>query len=402
MSILPILNELAATSKRTEKEKILRRELNNEELKTVFWAAYSSEITWWIAKHPDPSKYDDCGILGESVVIGNLLSNIANRKITGNAAIEYYKQQLEKCSIDQAIVIRRVIDRDLRCGVGVPTINKIWPNLVPEYELMLAEPDPKKLKFPCYVQTKMDGLRCLITHNKTDFTITMRTRGGNELSSLEPLYDRLARIIPPGETWDGELVCYDSDGIPLPRQASNGILNKALRGTISPEQIEMVVFVVWDEIDQTKTIPYKDRFAKLLARQIYFGSKVVMVQNWLADSMQQVEELFEQALELGQEGVIAKNIDAVWQPKRTFDIVKFKAEKECDLLNGKVVVNVGGGYSDEERDEITHELAVDKIIEVVYNSRISKKDGGPDSLYLPRFKKFRPDKTTASTSEEIK
>lgn len=41
MTILSILDELAATSKRTQKEAILRREVRNEDLKLVLWAAYN-------------------------------------------------------------------------------------------------------------------------------------------------------------------------------------------------------------------------------------------------------------------------------------------------------------------------------------------------------------------------
>ena len=425
MTILSILDELAATSKRTQKEAILRREVRNEDLKLVLWAAYNPDITYWISKHPDVQVYDRSGILGESVAIGSLLNNIANRKLTGNAAIEFYRKTLEKCTEDQAEVVRRVIDRDLRCGIGVPTINKIWPLLIPEYELMLAETDPKKLKFPCYVQTKMDGLRCLITHTRPTFEIVMRTRNGNQITSLEAMHDQLCRIIPPGETWDGELVCVGNDGQFLERKISNGILNKAIRGTISPQEVEMVVFVVWDIIDQTKTIPYKDRFAQLSARLNLDSGKVILVHNWRADNLRQVELLFENALLDGEEGVIAKNIDAVWQPKRTFDLVKFKSEKTADLIvtgwergtgknsqrlgalvcedaDGEILVKVGIGFSDQQRDEITEESAVGKIIEVLYNSRITKKDGGPDSLYLPRFNGFRLDKNTPNSNKEIK
>lgn len=425
MSILNILNELSFTSSRLEKEKILKREFDNKLLKKTFYTCYSPVLTYWIQKTP---AYNNTAVaMNLQTAIDRLLSRIATRAVTGNAAVDFYQALLCSLTPDDAEVLTRIVNRDLRCGVNTPTINKIWKGLVPTYELMLAETDPKKLKFPCYVQTKMDGLRCLITHTRPAFEIVMRTRNGNQITSLEAMHDQLCRIIPPGETWDGELVCVGDDGQFLERKISNGILNKAIRGTISPQEVERVIFVVWDIIDQTKTIPYKDRFARLSSRLNLDRGKVILVHNWRADNLRQVELLFENALLDGEEGVIAKNIDAVWQPKRTFDIVKFKAEKECDLLvtgwefgkatgknahrlgalvcesaDSKVVVNVGGGYSDEERDEITHEFAVDKIIEVVYNSRISKKDGGPDSLYLPRFKKFRPDKTTASTSEEIK
>lgn len=424
-SILSILNSLAATTKRTEKEAILKREdrLDNEELRLAFWAAYNPDITYWIAQHPEVGSHSNPGI-GVAVGISRLMGGLANRRCTGNAAIDYYRMTLEMCNAEDAEVIRRVVDRDLRCGVGVATINKIWPNLIPEYDFMLAESDPKKLVFPCYVQTKVDGLRCLITH-KDDGDIVMRTRNGNTINSLEVMYDSLKMVIPSGSTWDGELVCVDSNGNLLDRKTGNGILNKALRGTIKPEEASKVIFTVWDIVDQTKTIPYKARFAQLSALLVLANNKVVMVKNWRADNLQQVEKLFETAILDGEEGVIAKNINAVWQPKKTFDLVKFKVEKSADLVvvdweegtgknvgklgalvcesrDGNVRVNVGTGFKDEERDWMTPDVMVDKIIEVVYNGRITKKDGGVDSLYLPRFKGIRFDKSEANSSEEIK
>jgi hypothetical protein len=420
--ILEILDELAATSKRTIKEKILKREIENEELKLVFWSAYNPDLTYWVAQHPPIDRYSDRS-LGTTSAIDRILTTLANRKLTGNAAIAHYRETLELCDESDAIVIRRVVDRDLRCGVGVPTINKIWPGLIPEYELMLAESDPKKLVFPCYVQTKEDGLRCLITVTHQGDVIK-RTRGGNTITSLSVMDDAIRAVVPAGETWDGELMCVDADGEKLDRKTGNGILNKAIRGTITPEEASKVIFIVWDIIDPTKTIPYADRFALLSSAPNLHNSKVRIVQNWVAFNLTQVETFFQEALDRGLEGVIAKNIHAVWQPKRTFDLVKFKAEKSTDLLvvgwelgTGKnlerlgnlvcesrdsfVRVKVGIGFSDEERDWLTPDVILDKIIEIVYNSRITKKGGGVDSLYLPRFKQVRWDKSTPNTSSEI-
>jgi hypothetical protein len=427
--ILEVLDELAASTKRTMKEKILKRESDNEDLKTVFWAAYNPDITWWISKHPSVGEHSNQSI-GTSEAINRILTTLSTRKLTGNAAIGYYRETLELCDEPDAIVIQRVVDRDLRCGVGVPTINKIWPNLVPTYEFQLAEEDPKKLIFPCYVQIKEDGLRDHITVTSMGDVI-MRTRGGNVITSLSIMDDAIKAVIPTGETWDGELICVDDYGNKLDRKTSNGILNKAIRGTITPEEASKVIFVVWDIVDQTKTIPYIDRFDRLTnilsqsAASNLHDSKVRIVKNWIAFDLDQVEILFEKALDGGLEGVVAKNLHAVWQPKRTFDLVKFKADKSADLVvtgwivgtgknsdrlgaltcrssDGGVKVNVGIGFSDDDRNWMAPDVILDKIVEVVYNSRITKKGGGVDSLYLPRFKQIRWDKTTANSSDEIK
>ena len=163
MSILSILNEIASTSKRTEKEKILLREKNNEELKNTFWAAYNPDITWWISKHPQILNYTTEEAFTLSFSIKLMLDNVASRKVTGNSAIETYQNILSSLNKDDIEVLKRIIDRDLRCGVSVATINKTWKGLIPTYKFMLAETDPKNLVYPLQVETKVDGLRTHIT-----------------------------------------------------------------------------------------------------------------------------------------------------------------------------------------------------------------------------------------------
>jgi hypothetical protein len=74
----------------------------------------------------------------------------------------------------------------------------------------------------------------------------------------------------------------------------------------------------------------------------------------------------------------------------------------CETSDGKIRVNVGTGWSDEDRETITKENSIGKILTVMYNQRITKKDGGPDSLFLPRAVEFRFDKNVANSSDEIK
>lgn len=420
--ILSILNQLAATTSRYEKHYILKENQDNELLKKVFWATYNPDLTYWIQK--TPAYINTSTTIALKAAIETLQEQIATRAVTGNAAIDLYQSLLCGLSENDAEVLRRIVIRDLRCGVNTPTINKIWQGLIPTYELMLAESDPKRLKFPCFVQNKFDGLRCLITRTQNE-EIALRTRNGNKIISLGVMEPFLKEVIRIGETWDGELVCY-SDGKPLSRKVSNGILNKAIRGTISPAEAALATFQCWDIIDKTQTIPYKDRLNMMHSR-FADGSnaKVFPVKTETVKTMHEVGTLFEMALESGEEGVIAKNTDAVWQPKRTFDLVKFKAENTVDLIvvgweegtgknvgrtgtlvcetsDGLVRVNVGTGYSDAQRIEFMQNKPIDRIVEVVYNARITKKGGGVDSLYLPRFIKIRDDKSEANSSNEVK
>ena len=74
----------------------------------------------------------------------------------------------------------------------------------------------------------------------------------------------------------------------------------------------------------------------------------------------------------------------------------------CETEDGKVRVNVGTGFSDELRKELIPDNTLDKIVEVLYNARISKKNGGKDSLFLPRFIGFREDKNVADYDGDVK
>lgn len=193
MTILEILNELSQSTSRKKKEEILKREFNNKSLKLTFWAAYCQEVVYWIAAHPEVVEY--AGTMTLDTAIDEILANLAERKITGHAGIEFYRSTLSALSKPDAVVVRRIIDRDLRCGVQTPTINKVWRELIPTYNVMLAGKDPKHLQFPdVVVQTKYDGVRCIVTH-KENGDIEMRTRNGSLITCLELMYNDFRKVI---------------------------------------------------------------------------------------------------------------------------------------------------------------------------------------------------------------
>ena len=422
--IIDILNELASTSSRLEKEAILKREQNNELLKRVFFLAYDPFTQFYIRKIP---KYEKNTTPYAASLVSMLpaLNDLSNRVVTGNAAIDHLTGILE--AVIEPEVIERIIGKDLKCGASGSTANKTWPNLIHEYPCMLCTPFDEKIaakfKFPAMVQLKMDGMRfnAIVKDGKCEF----RSRNGKEINLLGNLEQEFIKLADGQNlVFDGELLVVVEGNI-VDRQTGNGILNKAVKGTISPEEAKSVQATVWDVInyDTFKNgkgkIAYQIRFSQLESMSL--PHKVRLVENKIVGSLEEAQKIFEEYLAQGQEGIILKDLSGVWEDKRVKTQVKFKAELDCDLKvvgvqpgtgkyeglvgallceseDGIIKVDVGSGLSDEDRKRDDY---IGKIVAVMYNTRIKNKQG-EESLFLPRLVEIREDKNFADNAKNIR
>lgn len=421
MSILSILNELAADTSRLAKESILKREKNNELLKLVIVATLDPYINYYQKKIPD---HIPAGIRDLAWGLG-MLDQLKNRSVTGHAAIDSLQKTLNHLNKADAEVLTRVVIHDLKCGVSDSTVNKIWPGLIPTFEVMTCHKDISGIKYPAFAQTKMDGARCHLHFDGKEAVAYARS---GKVFKLNGALDEAAKLMmQAGETFDGELLFTDSDGNILPRKTSNGIANKATKGTISEAEASRVVFVVWDIVDFTSKIPYDQRLTTLNTRfrdlfNANFTTNIWMVKNVVVNSVDEAQAFYEGERANGQEGAILKNMKTLWAPKRTKDQGKMKAEEEADLVvidwelgtgknsermgnlicataDGKCVVGVGTGFSDKDRDD---GFKIGEIVTVMYNEIIKDKKSDTYSLFLPRFIERRFDKKIANKFEELK
>ena len=425
-----IFTELAATSSRLEKEAILKKHHANETLKRVLFLALDPYTQFYIRKIPQYEQIGNTDIgLEESL---NQLHLLSSRTITGNAAIGHLKNVLCNLPAEKAKVIERIIEKDLKCGVSEATVNKIWPDLIPTYPVMLAsgfdEKIMNKMTYPAYVQLKLDGMRfnAIVQNGKVDF----RSRNGKSidlLGNLEQEFLALAGELPV--VFDGELIVREKSGVIMNRQKGNGILNKAVKGTISSSEAAQVEAVIWDLIllqhfkQGEFKLPYEHRFQILESLEMPW--RVSLIENIEVASEDEAHHIFEEYFNKGEEGIILKDITKGWEDKRVKHQVKFKGELECDLLcvdwqegTGKnvgklgalvlessdklVKVNVGSGFTDEQRDKYTKKNTVGKIVAVKYNAKIQDKKTGEFSLFLPVFIELREDKDVADSLSSIK
>lgn len=424
MSILNIINELAADNSRLAKEAILKREKNNIVLIRTLKATYNPYVNYWLAKIPEYStgkfKYSLDGAL-------NRILDLANRTVTGNAAIEFFKNTLEGMHADDAKVLELVIQRDMKCGISEKTINKIWPSLIPTFAVCLAHKDTQYITYPAYAQVKFDGLRAHCVFDGR--SVTLYTRNGKVIDLKGALDASACLLMKEGEVWDGEIL-FRKDGKILDRKTGNGLGNKAVRGTISDEEASMVLFCAWDIVDFGGTIPYSHRYAEYVSRWDKLNeskkheSKIWIAEATTVNSEEEAFAYYDNCIKHGHEGAMIKNMDFKWEGKRVRSVGKMKAEEEVDLIvtgwqvgqgrnadrlgnlicktqDGLLEVNVGTGFSDAERD-MPPEYFLDKIVTVKYNQVIKAKGEKAYSLFLPRFVEIREDKNVANKFEEVK
>jgi hypothetical protein len=433
MNILAILDKLEATPSTNDKLEFLRENSNNETLKEVFRLTYSTQIRFWIKKRPEVIPSEDEEQIEFSMALELLQKNIATRTLTGNRAIKYVSGLLSLLDVDDREVLYRVLDRDLKCGTGTSLANKVWKNLIPDYPVLLCnkfnEKTEKKIDWSIgqILQTKMDSSRINFEFDQGKI-VSISTRNGSiiDITHFEDiiLTDHDHFIL------DGELM-YSLDGIDVDRKMSSGIINKAIKGTISKKEAEGLNLVCWDFIpyecfvEGECKIIYSARFEEV--RSIVKDcNRIRTVESKVVYSKEEALEQYNENLSNGLEGCILKNPYAGWSSKRSNDYLKMKNESTADLIvigydmgtpgtqfegmlgslicetwDGLLQVNVGSGFKHLKGERDDPKSYIGKIIEVKYNEVISSKNSDKKSLFLPIFSCVREDKNEANTLEEL-
>jgi ATP-dependent DNA ligase len=438
--VYQILEEVAATSSKNEKESILLEHKDNETLKECFRLAYSPTIKFYIKKLPTPTE--NTPRLSLEKALEMLKTNIISRVITGMEAAGYIGGILKSLSEEDSSVVCRVILQDLKVGVKDATVNKVWKGLIVKPPRMgAASMNEKSLK-------KLYSIKNLAVELKSDGSYaasvcgeqsTMMSRNGSPLD-IECLQEHLSCGAFNGFALEGELV-YSLDK--ATRSEGNGIITKIVKGTASDVEKEDALLQVWDCIDSNYYQPKgeypetnKDRreCLELMMNEYHYwcsinntSPKIHLIERKENVSVEEAFEIFEQYVRDGYEGAIAKDMDATWKDvgKPAFNIkVKrkepadlkvvdvFMAEEGskyegmlggfvCESECGEIKVRVGSGFTDNERVMYMEECNRPPLIEVEYDSVTEDKKTKQKSLFLPIYKRPRYDKVEADTYEQI-
>jgi len=437
MSILNILNELSATRSKLEKVAILEKNKDNDVLRSVFLATYDPMLSYYMIKTPEFTPgLASCGWND----VFEVLTKLSSREVTGYDAKNALGSVLATVDADTAEVVSRILKRDLRVGCSSSTANKVWKDLIQKYPCMLCESFSEKnlarITFPALAQEKCDGMR--VNFVIKNGAVEVFSRAGKPIDLKGALDVSILQVMGAMEETegmiDGELLVVDEAGRIMTRAEGNGILNKAIKGTITEELAKRVVTKVWDFISADEfsnvknakgTTSLSRRWAKILmAVDRRGGADIFTPQTRTVNSLDEAKAFYAEQLALGREGAVLKSCDGVWENRRSRTQVKLKVENDVELLvvgknegTGRLANNLGSlrcvsedgglevnvsGFSDAQREYYWMSQDIVGSIITVKANDYQKSDGKDTlSLFLPVYVENRLDKSKANTTEEI-
>lgn len=185
MKIVHILKEIASETGTNAKMEILKKYKDNELLKKVLYLANSRRAKFYIKDIPS-FAYSGKDLPLNQVLDG--LRVLSERIVTGHDAIEHLSGMLSDLHPDDAYVLERIIEKDLKIGMGTTNINKVIPKLIEETPYMGAKSYDEKYvrdifkNGPAISQLKMDGRysNAIIRHG----SVELESRQG-EITHLE-------------------------------------------------------------------------------------------------------------------------------------------------------------------------------------------------------------------------
>jgi DNA ligase-1 len=362
-----------------------------------------------------------------------LLESLRTRSVTGNCARDAINQVSELFDSEEwNNLARRVLIKDLRCGITEKTLNKVlgkteWK--IPVFSCQLAQDStdqPRKLLGIKRLEPKLDGVRVLAVVQ--GMSVTLFSRNGKEFANFPQIARdiQICRSAFQHNLGSGGRFVLDGE---VTGESFQKLMKQAHRK--SDAQTDGMVYNIFDIIplddfqrgywnaQQHKRFDILERARGVLdgvtakhSLRVVEGLEVDLDNAEGHDIMQRYAE---DCVALGFEGIMIKAVDEPYVCKRSDRWMKWKPVISVDLNivgfeegtgrnknrlgaiicegedNGRLIrVNVGSGLSDSNRDEYwaARNSLLGHLVEVQADAVTQNQDGSY-SLRFPRFLRFR-------------
>jgi DNA ligase 1 len=357
-----------------------------------------------------------------------VLEGLRTRSITGYAArdaIESISQEFD--SEEWNGLCRRVIIKDLRCGISEKTLNKVlgkteWK--IPTFTCQLATDSndhQSKMKGTKRIECKLDGVRVLALCTKN--TVTLFSRNGKQFENFPDIEEQLSRVkhrisleTKGPFVLDGEIVGESFQALMKQAQRKDNAKTKDMNYYIF-DIVPLADFErgFWNAQQHKRTLMLEINQAEI-EKETNLGIMPGMnVDLDTAEGHDVMRRFAEDAVAQGFEGIMIKDIGAPYECKRSSFWMKWKPVMTVDLNivgfeegtgrnagrlgaiicegtdNDRLIrVNVGSGLSDVNRDEYwgAQDDLLGRVVEVAADAVTQNQDGSY-SLRFPRFIRFR-------------
>jgi DNA ligase-1 len=360
-----------------------------------------------------------------------LLESLRTRSVTGGDA----RRAIERCMTEQFdsdewnMVCRRVLIKDLRCGISEKTLNKVLGNTtwkIPVFTCQLAQDStdqPKKLRGIKRLEVKLDGVRVLAVVSGN--ACTLYSRNGKEFENFPQIAEAILANRQAFQYGRGTGGLFVLDG-EIVGESFQKLMKQAHRK--SDAKTDNMVYHIFDilplasfqeghcNMQQYKRVEWiesaRDRLLDTDCLRAMTGLDVDLDTAEGHDIMQRFAE---DAVAQGFEGIMIKSMDAPYICKRSDSWMKWKPTISVDLTivgfepgtgrnsnrlgaiicegednDRRIRVNVGTGFSDALRDEYwaNRDDLLGHLVEVQADAVTQNQDGSY-SLRFPRFLRFR-------------
>jgi DNA ligase-1 len=320
---------------------------------------------------------------------------------------------------------RRILIKDLRCGVTHKTINKHSKYKVPVFECMLATDSvkhEKKMVGKVIVEPKLDGVRVVVICDVDKDEVKLFSRNGKELSNFPKInetFDDMLDQMSESMVFDGEVMSDDFQTLMREIHRKSGAKTKDAK-------LNLFDCLPLSEFKNGGSNSVNDGILKrkemLESFKFHLKSNIHLVEYVKMDlsdedGQKQFADYNKMCIDRGFEGIMVKPVNGIYECKRSTLWLKVKPFIEVSLtvkdteegtgrnvgklgaliVEGKdggkfIKTNVGSGLSDEDREVYWKDK--DKLIGQVVEVRadqITQNQNAKDiwSLRFPRFLRFR-------------
>ena len=422
-----IIQRLEADNSRLAKEDILKQALDENLTEFFDGLRMALDNLYTFGVKQVPIKDDDAGQGLSWDMFIELADSLYRRRLTGHAARDAVKLAMDVATKAQwNDWYRRILIKDLRCGVSEKTVNKVLKKSsiapVPVFECMLAHDGANhesKITGKKLVEPKLDGVRCLTVIDYESRTVTQYTRNGKVLENFTHITEYLAGFM---DEFGRSMVL---DGEVVSRSFQDLMKQVHRKDNVKAQDARLVLFdcLPLVEFKQGQSVMGLKRRREFLKnwQNIFRDSGFIEIVpqrefdlDVLTDEIE-FKDYNREMVDAGYEGIMIKDPNSKYECRRSSHWLKQKPYIEVSLTitdieegtgrnqgrlgavvckgrdDGRdILVNVGSGFSDHDRQEYwqARDSLPGQIIEVRADA-ISQNQDGSYSLRFPRFLRFR-------------
>lgn len=427
-----IIQRLQADNSRLAKEAILAEAMTEglDEFFEGLQMALSPFVTFGVKQVPEKTEQGGQGLSWSN--FRELAVALQNRSLTGHAARDAIKLAMDVATQDQwNLWFKLILQKDMRAGFGEKSVNSVAKKSkkdqyrIPVFEVQLSHDSANhesKLTGKKIVEHKLDGVRCITVIDYENKTVTQYTRNGKILENFSHITDYLSNYIEEF----GRSYCIDGEIMSTNFQALMKEVHRKHDVKISDAVLNVFDIIPLSEFKAGRSIMAQRRRSAFLRENF---SKIFNQSGFITIVPQRefdldvftdeiaFREFMQECVSKGYEGIMIKDPDAVYECKRSTNWMKMKPFIEVSLAvvaveegtgrnrgklgaivcegedDGKqIVVNVGSGFTDEQRAEFwaAKDTLIDQIVEVRADAATRSQDSEHTwSLRFPRFLRFR-------------